>query len=218
MRFEPMIRTLLATAALCLLAGAASGGELRLVATNVVRPDPEGLSRAVFADPGGRQRVVTPGEQVAGCTLLGVARKAVRLRCADGAVEVVLWAGLPTPAGARADGAPPEVAPASYQVSLPREAFAFALADRQRLVSQISLEPAVSDGRLYGYRIAWVREGGDFHRLGLRDGDVVVRLNGVRAGDPGTFMQALNGLRGSTSFTLDVEREGERVEYAYLLD
>jgi type II secretion system protein C len=103
-------------------------------------------------------------------------------------------------------------------VSLPRDDFQFALEDRQRLVSQVSLEPAVADRRLYGYRITWLREGGDFHRLGLRDGDVIVSLNGVQAGDPGTFMQAVNGLRGTTSFALGVERDGAQIEYSYLLD
>jgi type II secretion system protein C len=188
------------------------------VATTVVRPDPDGMSRAVFADRSGRQTIVKAGGRVAGCRLDEVGRKMVHLRCAGGAVTVVLWEGLPSRAGGRADDSPAAVSPASYRVSLPRDDFQFALEDRQRLVSQVSLEPAVADRRLYGYRITWLREGGDFHRLGLRDGDVIVSLNGVQAGDPGTFMQAVNGLRGTTSFALGVERDGAQIEYSYLLD
>jgi S1-C subfamily serine protease len=47
---------------------------------------------------------------------------------------------------------------------------------------------------------------------------VILSLNGVRAGNPGTFMQAVNGLRGTTSFALGVERDGSQIEYSYLLD
>ena len=201
-----------------LLLGTAMADELQLVATTVVRPDPGGMSRAVFADAAGRQTIVKAGGRVAGCRLDEVGRKMVHLRCADGAVTVVLWEGLPRQAVRPADASPGSETPASYRVSLPRDDFQFALADRQRLVSQVSLEPAVADSRLYGYRITWLREGGDFHRLGLREEDVILSLNGVRAGNPGIFMQAVNGLRGTTSFALGVERDGSQIEYSYLLD
>ena len=69
----------------------AAAGDLTLVATMVVQPDPEGLSRAVFADDAGRQTVATIGAAVAGCELEGVGANDVRLRCVDGAVTVVLW-------------------------------------------------------------------------------------------------------------------------------
>ena len=201
-----------------LLLGTAMADELQLVATTVVRPDPGGMSRAVVADAAGRQTIVKAGGRVAGCRLDEVGRKMVHLRCADGAVTVVLWEGLPRQAVRPADASPGSETPASYRVSLPRDDFQFALADRQRLVSQVSLEPAVADSRLYGYRITWLREGGDFHRLGLREEDVILSLNGVRAGNPGIFMQAVNGLRGTTSFALGVERDGSQIEYSYLLD
>lgn len=200
---------------LLLLAATAGGDELRLVATVIQTPDPDGRSRAVFEDGAGVQTALTPGEAVAGCRLLEIAAKTARLGCADGAVTLRLREGLDArrAGGARAASGPR----ASYEVSLPREEFSFALEDRQRLVSQVSLEPAVDAGRLYGYRIAWLREGGDFHRLGLRDGDVILSLNGVEARDPGTFVQAVNALRGATSFAVGVERAGERIEYSYLL-
>jgi hypothetical protein len=151
-----------------LLLGAAMADELQLVATTVVRPDPGDMSRAVFADASGRQTIVKAGGRVAGCRLDEVGRRLVHLHCADGAVTVVLWEGLPRRTGGRAGDLPGSETSASYRVSLPRDDFEFALADRQRLVSQVSLEPAVADSRLYGYRITWLREGGDFHRLGLR--------------------------------------------------
>jgi hypothetical protein len=201
--------------ALTLIAGSAAGDELRLVATRVQMPDPEGRSRAVFAQGSGETIALRPGESVAGCRLIEVAARAARLRCADGAVTVELREGL---ADRRAAGPREESGPAaSYAVTLPREAFPFALPVHGQLPRQLSLEPAVVDGRLRGYRIAWIREGGDFHRLGLRNGDVIVSLNGAVARDPGTLVQAVNELRGVTRFELGLEREGEHIEYSYRL-
>ena len=89
-----------------LLLGTAMADELQLVATTVVRPDPGGMSRAVFADAAGRQTIVKAGGRVAGCRLDEVGRKMVHLRCADGAVTVVLWEGLPRQAVRPADASP----------------------------------------------------------------------------------------------------------------
>ena len=107
---------------------------------------------------------------------------------------------------------------AEYQVTLPKKAFIPAISERQRLASQISLEPAVRDGMLQGYRVAWVDQEGDFRRLGLRAEDVIVSLNDVPATSPGAFMQAVSGLRGQSSFRLVVERSGDVIGYSYLLD
>ena len=82
----------------------------------------------------------------------------------------------------------------------------------------MSLEPAVRDGMLEGYRVAWLDPEGDFRRLGLRPDDVIVSLNDVPATTPGAFMQAVSGLRGRSSFRLAVERSGELIGYSYLLD
>lgn len=206
------------TGPLLLVAGVASGADLRLVATFVVDPDPRDASHAVFENSAGAQAVIGRGETIAGCTLVKIGSKNAKLHCAGGAVSLLIEedAGRAFQPARDAVG---EIAtgPASYQISLPRDDFHFALSDRQRLVSQVSLEPAVGDGYQYGYRIAWLRQGGDFHRLGLRDGDVIVSLNGVPAADAGIFVQAVNGLRGTTSFALGVERDGERIDYSYLL-
>jgi type II secretory pathway component PulC len=201
--------------ALSLVAGNVVGDELRLVGTRVQMPDPEGRSQAVFERGSGETIALRPGESVAGCRLIEVAARAARLRCADGAVTVELREGL---ADRRAAGPREESGPAAtYAVTLPREAFPFARTGHGQLPSQLSLEPAIVDGRLRGYRIAWIREGGDFHRLGLRNGDVIVSLNGAVARDPGTLVQAVNELRGVTRFELGLEREGEHIEYSYRL-
>ena len=206
------------TGPLLFVAAVASGADFRLVATFVVEPDPRNASHAVFEDSAGVQAVIARGETIAGCALVEIGSKSTELHCAGGAVSLIIEEDAERafdPAGAA--GAEVAGGPASYQISLPRDDFHFALSDRQRIASQVSLEPAVGDGYQYGYRIAWLREGGDFHRLGLRGGDVIVSLNGVPAADPGTFVQAVNGLRGTTSFALGVERDGERIDYSYLL-
>lgn len=196
---------------LILATGIAGGQDVRLVATFVVEPDPNSASSAVF-EIDGRQVTHRVGDLVEGCSLTAVGEKSAALQCADGEWSVTLSGGLTQVADPQRDSAGE-----SYQVPLPRTAFHSTLLDRQKIAGQVSLEPYVRDGYLYGYRIAWLKPGGDFQQLGLLPEDVITSLNAVPASQPGPFMQAVNGLRGQSSFSLAVDREGERIDYTYLL-
>lgn len=194
------------------LAGLAVAGEYRLLGTIVLSPDADRPSHAVFETEDGRQLIVDSGQRIGGCRLASVSVRTALMDCAGGSISVALRSDL------RATSAEPARRTAEYQVTLPREAFLVAVSDRQRMASQMSLEPAVRDGMMLGYRVAWLDPDGDFRRLGLRPEDVIVSLNDVPAATPGAFMQAVNGLRGQSSFHLAVERSGELIGYSYLLD
>lgn len=185
---------------------------LRLVGTVTLSPGAARHGHAIFEDEDGRQVTVEPGQAIEGCRLASVHPRKVVMECADGSVAMTLRSDL----RARRGGG--RATPALYQVTLPREAFAVALEDRQQVASEISLEPTVRDGWLYGYRVAWLAEGGQFHRLGLQADDVVLSLNGVPASTPGAFMQTLGGLSGLGGFQLTVDRSGRLIEYSYLFD
>lgn len=205
------IRVLISVACLG-LAGIAAADEYRLVGTIVLSPDADRPSHAVFETPDGRQLIVDKGQHIGGCRLAAVSERTAVMDCADGSVSVALRSDLHVPS------IEPARRTAEYQVTLPRDAFLVAVSDRQRMASQMSLEPAVRDGMFRGYRVAWLDPDGDFRRLGLRPEDVIVSLNDVPAATPGAFMQAVNGLRGQTSFHLAVERSGELIGFSYLLD
>ncbi|MGB5623989.1 MAG: hypothetical protein WBN65_15985 [Gammaproteobacteria bacterium] len=189
----------------------AAAGDLRLVGTMMMETGVGEPSHAVFETDDHRQLIVDLGEEIGGCLLVDVGARQVQMDCAEGGVLLVLRSKL------RAASQDLPSAPPRYDISLPLADFERAVGDRQRLVSQISLEPSVHDGYLQGYRVAWLLPGGDFHRLGLQDGDVILSLNGVAASDPGTFMQTINALRGQPNFDLLVERSGQPVAYSYTL-
>jgi type II secretion system protein C len=191
---------------------AADEDTLRLVGTLQIAAIDGGPSHAVFAIDDGRQLVVDVGQEVRGCMLLSVGSRRAELECADGMITLTLRSDL------RVRDIPGPADETRYQITLPRDTFVELIGDRQRVARQLSLQPAVRDGWLQGYRVSWLEEGGDFHRLGLRADDVIVSLNGVAASNPGPFMQALGGLRGQSSFQLVVERAGEQIAYSYLLD
>jgi len=192
--------------------GAQAADTMRLVGTVLLSPGSADPSHAVFQTTDGRQLIIDVGQKVDGCRLVKVRPRQATMDCAEGLVSLTLRSDL------RSHGAAPQVHGAAYQVTLPRKTFALTLEDRKRIASQLSLEPDVREGWLHGYRVAWLEPGGDFHRLGLREDDVVISLNGPPASVPGAFMQAVSSLRGQAAFQLTVERGGRLIDYSYLFD
>jgi type II secretory pathway component PulC len=94
------------------------------------------------------------------------------------------------------------------------------LADREQLRAQVNVEPVIRDGSVYGYRIAYLRDGGDLAALGLVANDVIVAVNGGPIHPNGPFVQALDYLDppflGSVSFEL--ERKGDRRQVTYVVE
>jgi type II secretion system protein C len=206
------MRRALISLVLCFVSLAAVAADLRLVATMRVEPDPLAASRAVFESEG-QQIWAGIGDPVGVCRLADVTDKQVLLDCGAEFVTILLSSGIATNRSAEN-----KTQPKRHEITLSRSAFLSTLDDRQGIASQLSLEPYVADGYFYGYRVAWLKPGGDFQRLGLQIEDVIISVNDARASQPASFMQAVNSLGGQSSFDLGVDRDGERVSYAYLLE
>ncbi len=81
--------------------------------------------------------------------------------------------------------------------------------------------PAVAvhgrDGSLRGYRVTGRDPAGLVEKAGLRPGDVVTAVNGVRLDDPQTSLRALRDLMGADQITVAVDRDGRSLSYTYSL-
>mgnify|MGYP001827121776 CR=1 FL=1 len=202
--------TILAT---LVLAGLAAGVEpVRLTGTEL-RDD--GAHRALF-EIDGRIRAVAAGEQAGGCGLAAVRRRHVLLECPDGPRRVALSESVAARERAEAH-AQEKSLPAVLDISLPAAPFRSALADRQGVALDVNVEPAVRDGKIYGYRIAGLRPEGRFTGLGLEQGDVLLALNGAPVADPSGLMQVLRGLVTAQAFECLIERDGRSRVHRYQL-
>jgi type II secretory pathway component PulC len=202
----PVVATLVLT-------GLAAGAEpVRLTGTEL-RAD--GAHRALF-EIDGRIQALAAGERAGDCSVAAVRRRYVLLECADGPRRIALSGTVAArESGARHPDSRPS--PAVLDVSLPRAPFRRALADRQGIAMDVAVEPAVRDGRLYGYRIAGLRPEGRFSGLGLEQGDVLLALNGAPVADPSGLMQVLRGLAGAHGFECLIERDGRPRVHRYQL-
>ena len=87
-----------------------------------------------------------------------------------------------------------------------RREIAGALGNPSGLLTQLRAVAEVRDGRPAGFRLFRIREESLFARLGLRDGDVVERVNGTEVQDPAALLRFLERLGHEPRVALDIVR------------
>jgi len=171
-------------------------------------------ARAVIEDAATRrQELYRVGDTVGGARLTAIDWDRVTLAYAGG--EEVLE--LAPPAEGAPEAAPPMTAAAPPpDAGIRRTSENAFVVDRRELdgaadnmsglLTQLRAVAEVRDGRPAGFRVFQIREGSLFARLGLRDGDVVRRVNGSEIGEPTALLGFLARLRTEPRVALDIVR------------
>lgn len=77
------------------------------------------------------------------------------------------------------------------------------------------LLPSQKDGKVEGFRASEVKPGGVFAMVGIRNGDVVLRLNDFAIDSPDKALQSFIALKGQSRLKLDMIRDGQPVTFNY---
>jgi general secretion pathway protein C len=82
-----------------------------------------------------------------------------------------------------------------------------ALENLPQLLTKARVVPNLSpEGKNDGFRVVSISPASFYERIGLRNGDVIQRINGVEVKDPQTFMQVFNQLKDESNITMDLMR------------
>jgi PDZ domain len=76
-------------------------------------------------------------------------------------------------------------------------------------MSQGRVVPVQRDGRLLGIKLYRIRPESSYYRLGLRNGDIIRRINGTTIGTPRQAISLYNRMRKANRITLQVLRQGK---------
>ncbi len=103
----------------------------------------------------------------------------------------------------------------SNQWVLDRQEIAMALDNLPQLLTKARVVPNFNAGKPDGFRIFSIVPDSFFSKIGLQNGDVLQRINGVEVKDPENFMKVFQQLKGETSVTLDLVRNNQKQTFAY---
>ena len=83
-----------------------------------------------------------------------------------------------------------------------------AFSDLGNIHTQARVIPNVEDGKTTGFKIFAIQPGSIYKKLGLTNGDIISRVNGVLIDDPTKGLQMFNTLKSEKSIELDIIRDG----------
>ena len=89
------------------------------------------------------------------------------------------------------------------------------LANINQLILQARVVPNFSAGKIDGFKIFAIKPNSIFRKLGLRNGDVLVSVNGVLLDNPQKGLQVFQDLQGQRQFNIDLRRRAENMSYNY---
>lgn len=77
------------------------------------------------------------------------------------------------------------------------------------------LLPSMKDGKVEGFRISEVKPQGIFGTIGMKNGDVLLRMNDFPIDSPEKAIQSLASLKGQSRIRLDLVRDGQPTTFNY---
>ncbi|WP_027720795.1 type II secretory pathway component PulC-like protein [Maridesulfovibrio zosterae] len=83
------------------------------------------------------------------------------------------------------------------------------LDDPNAFLSQALFKPNRSNGKTQGFRITNIKRNSLLKKLGLENGDVLMRVNGEMITGPTKLLQVYGSLGGASAINIDVERKGQ---------
>jgi general secretion pathway protein C len=82
-------------------------------------------------------------------------------------------------------------------------------------MSDARLLPSQKDGKVEGFRASEVKPNGVFAMVGIKNGDVLLRLNDFPVDSPDKALQSFIALKGQNRLKLDMIRDGRPVTFNY---
>jgi general secretion pathway protein C len=99
---------------------------------------------------------------------------------------------------------------------LDKQEVASALENLPQLLTKARVVPDLTpDGKSDGFRIVSISPASFYERIGLRNGDVIQRINGIEVKDPQSFMQVFTQLKDETNITMDLMRNNQKASFSY---
>ena len=84
-----------------------------------------------------------------------------------------------------------------------------------KAMTDARLLPSQKDGKVEGFRASEVKPNGLFAMIGIKNGDVLLRLNDFPMDSPDKALQSFIALKGQTRLKLDLIRDGQPATFNY---
>lgn len=106
-----------------------------------------------------------------------------------------------------------ELTPGRFVID--RNALESTLANPNEILTHARAVPNIVGGKIQGFRIFSIRPGSVYEKLGIKNGDTVLRINGVDLDSPAKALEFYGAISSASEIALDIERDGQKFSYNY---
>jgi general secretion pathway protein C len=106
---------------------------------------------------------------------------------------------------------------AERRYEIERSTLDLALGNLGLLARWVRVAPELRDGKPLGFRLFAIAADGPFAKLGLRNGDVLIAINGLNLATPERVLEAYSKLRTAPRLSLGLLREGHELTQDYTI-
>ncbi len=98
-----------------------------------------------------------------------------------------------------------------------RRSLDLALGNLALLARWVRVKPEARDGKPFGFRLFAIRADGPFAKLGLRNDDILVSVNGLDTATPEHVLDAYSKLKEAPRLVLGLMRKGREIRQEYTI-
>jgi general secretion pathway protein C len=98
---------------------------------------------------------------------------------------------------------------------LDRDAVESSLGDLTRLMQDAQIDTYIEEGAPSGFRFTNIKPDSFYSRLGLRNNDVILSINGQELTDPSQFLSLKENIEGASGVALSIKRGGAQQVIQY---
>ena len=91
------------------------------------------------------------------------------------------------------------------------------VSNMDQYVGQVIAYQHREGGKAAGFRIRHLKEGNDFEKMGIKNNDIIKKVNGIEVSDLTNVIKAAYQLSDDTNFTVEVERSDQPKVLNYAL-
>ncbi|WP_129127258.1 type II secretion system protein N [Geomonas oryzae] len=142
-----------------------------------------------------------------------VGGKGVKILTPTAAAEAAATAAAAPAAPASGGGLAASAGAGNYIVD--QRALNAALDNIGQAMTDARLLPSMKDGKVEGFRATEVKPQGIFGTVGIRNGDVLLRMNDFPIDSPEKAIQSFASLKGQSRIKLDLIRDGQPTTFTY---
>ena len=175
---------------------------------------------AVFIGSDGKQAMFRTGEIVFGVGELKRVEKNSIFIHKDGKLIKISMTDLLTPSNVQASKGTTGIAGPVQSVGkreyvIDQKAAMFTLDNPAQIMTDAKLIPNMVNGKPDGFILQEIRKNGVYDNLGMKNGDILLRINGSNISTPENALQTFMALKGMDKVQLDIIRDSNRMTLNY---